>query len=134
MKINILNKIKIKKLNIKSDQRGWLVEVLSSSDVNNRPFGLIHVTTAKPGFIKGEHYHKRKTEWFCVIKGEGKLMLRDLDTQKTREIMLGEDSMSIVEIPPYIFHSIKNIGNEDLYLLAYVSESFDPKDPDTFKE
>lgn len=125
-------RIKVKKLNVKIDERGWLTEVLSSSDIDNTDFGLIHLSTAKPGFIKGNHYHKRKTEWFCVIKGEGKLMLTDLKTKEKQEIYLGEEDMKVVEIPPYILHSIENIGKEEMYLLAYVDESFDQKTPDTF--
>lgn len=125
-------RIKVKELNIKSDERGWLTEVLSSNDIDNTDFGLIHLSTANPGFIKGNHYHKRKTEWFCVIKGEGKLMLTDLKTKEKQEIYLGEEELKVVEIPPYILHSIENIGKEEMYLLAYVDESFDQKNPDTF--
>lgn len=127
-------RIKVKELNMKSDERGWLTEVLSSSDIDNTHFGLIHLSTAKPGFIKGNHYHKRKTEWFCVIKGRGKLILMDLKTKEKKEIHLGGENMRVVEIPPYILHSIENTGNEEMYLLAYVDESFDPKNPDTYYE
>ena len=134
MKRDFSTKIEIKKLDIKSDERGWLTEILSTSDSGNKPFGLIHVTTAKPGFVKGKHHHKRKTEWFCVIKGEAKLMLKDLKTKESRVIHLGEGNMLVVKIPPNIFHSIENIGNDEMYLLAYVDEAFDPKDPDTYYE
>lgn len=127
-------RIKVKKLNLKIDERGWLTEVLSSSDIGNTDFGLIHLSTAKPGFTKGNHYHKRKTEWYCVIKGKGKLMLRGLKTKENQEIILGEQDLSVVRIPPYTFHSIENVGKDEMYLLAYVDEAFNPNDPDTYYE
>ena len=42
--------------------------------------------------------------------------------------------MSLIKIPPLIWHAIENNGSDDLYLLAYISESFNPKDPDTYYE
>lgn len=126
-------KIDIRKLDVKKDERGWLAEVIKPEDVGNSPFGLIHVTTARPGNIKGGHFHKRKTEWFCVIKGEGQLFLKDLKSGEEKNLKLGEEDMSLVKIPPLIFHSIRNVGNDEMFLLAYVSEGFDPKDPDTYK-
>lgn len=127
-------KIDIRKLDVKKDERGWLAEVIKTEDVGNFPFGLIHVTSAKPGYTKGGHFHKRKTEWFCVIRGEGRLFLKDLKSGEEKNLKLGEENMSLVKIPPFVFHSIKNMGNDEMYLLAYVSEKFDPKDPDIYKE
>lgn len=127
-------KIEIKKLDIKSDQRGWLVEVLSSDDVDNAPLGLIHVTTAKPGFTKGNHYHKRKTEWFCVIKGRGLLRVKDLKSGEEQQVTMEESNMVLVKIPPLVFHSIENTGDEMLYILSYVDEQFNPTGPDTYRK
>lgn len=127
-------KVDIKKIDVKRDERGWLAEVIKTEDVGNSPFGLIHITTAKAGYTKGGHFHKRKTEWFCVIKGEGELFLKDLKSNEEKNLKLREEDMSLVKIPPFIFHSIKNVGEGDMYLLAYVSEGFDPNDPDTYRE
>lgn len=127
-------KIDIRKIDVKKDERGWLIEAIKSNDVGGMPFGLIHVTKAKPGYTRGGHLHKRKKEWFCVIKGEGELFLRDLKSGEEKSFILGENDMSLIGIPPNIFHSIKNIGKEDMYLIAYVNEDFDPKDPDTYRE
>lgn len=127
-------KINIRKIDVKKDERGWLIEAIKSNDVGEMPFGLIHVTKAKPGYTRGGHFHKRKKEWFCVIKGEGELFLKDLKSGEEKSFILGENDMSLIGIPPNIFHSIKNIGKEDMYLIAYVNEDFDPKDPDTYRE
>src|SRR3989344_672930 len=123
---------KIKHLNVKIDNRGWLAELIRSEDVGKSSFGQVLVTTALPGKTKGGHYHKRKTEWYCVIKGSALLSLTDMKTGKNYEIKMGTDNMVQVKIPPYYFHTIENIGDEEIYLIAYSSQVFDPNDPDTF--
>lgn len=123
-----------KKLDVKKDPRGWLAEIVRPEDVDNKSFGQILVTTAKPGETKGNHYHKRKTEWYCVIRGNGRLTLIDNKNGETKSLSMGEDDMILVAIPPNYFHSIKNTGKKEMYLMVYVSEPFNPSDPDTYYE
>lgn len=125
-------KIKVKKLEVKKDHRGWLAEIVQPKDVGIKDFGLVLVTTAFPGQTKGGHYHKRKTEWYCVIKGKGLLTLIDNKSKEKKEMEIGERNMVLVRIPPLIMHKIKNIGEDELYLLAYVDEAFNKQDPDTY--
>lgn len=126
--------VKIKKLNFHRDKRGWVTEILREEEIEKKKtFGQIYLTTAHPGFVKGNHYHLRKTEWFCVIKGEGKLYLKNLESGESQEISLDErENFLLVQIAPGIAHAIKNTGSEILYLLAYIDEPYNPDDPDTF--
>lgn len=125
-------KIKVKKLEVKKDHRGWLAEVVQAEDAGIKDFGLVLVTTAFPGQTKGGHYHKRKTEWYCVIRGRGLLTLVDNSSKEKKEMEIGERNMVLVKIPPLITHTIKNIGKDELCLLSYVSEAFNEQDPDTY--
>ncbi len=124
--------IEINNLKVHTDNRGWLVEVLRSEHTGDHIKGQFYVTVAKPGITKANHYHKRKTEWFCVIKGEGLLKLKNLSSGKEEDVTMGEKNMVTVRIPPNIVHSIKNTGNDDMFLLAYISETFNADDPDTY--
>lgn len=129
--------IKVKKLDVKEDNRGWFAEIVRQEDLENKEkgFGQMYITVAKPGQTKGKHYHTRKTEWFCIIKGLGLLTLIDKPTNKRQEFRMGEDNMIAVQIPPNVWHAIANRDkNSDMYLLAYIDESFNPGDPDTFYE
>lgn len=125
-------RVSIKKLEIKEDKRGWLAEIVRPEDIGEKKFGLVLMTTVLPGQTKGNHYHKRKTEWYCVIKGDGLLTLTDQTTKEKKEMEIGEKNMVLVKIPSLTIHSIKNMGTEELYLLAYVDEVFNPSDPDTY--
>ena len=125
-------KIRINKLRVKKDKRGWLVEILHESNLDKREFGQIFVTIAYPGIVKGGHYHKRKKEWFYVVTGEGELIVVDNKTGEEKKILMGENNMVAVEIPPNVTHWIKNIGEEIMHLLVYADEEFNPQRPDTY--
>ena len=122
-----------KKLKIRKDSRGWLVEILRNEDVGIGSFGQILLTVAKPGQVKGGHYHKRKIEWYCVIQGSGCLTVINNSSNEKKDYILGKENMSLVKIPPNNTHSIKNIGKEDMYLLVYISEAFHQSDSDTYE-
>ncbi|SVD62983.1 uncharacterized protein METZ01_LOCUS415837 [marine metagenome] len=127
--------ILIEDLERKSDERGWLIEVLGSKSLEvPHEFGQIHVSVAYPGKIRGNHYHTRKLEWFCVPQGKGLLLLKNLKTGEEKELLMGEGALRTVKITPGIIHAIKNIGDTNMILIVYANESFNADDPDTFYE
>jgi len=127
--------VDVKTLEIKEDERGWLAEIIRKETlVRNQEFGQFMVTTAYPGRVKGNHYHTRKLEWYCVLKGEARLALVDKQSEEREELMLSEDQLKLVRIPPQVSHAIENTGTEMMYLLIYIDEPYNDKDPDTFYE
>jgi UDP-2-acetamido-2,6-beta-L-arabino-hexul-4-ose reductase len=123
--------IKTKKLEKKVDDRGFVFEVLRSEQVN-APFGQIFITTVKPGKVKGNHYHKRKKEWYCVLSGKVAVHFVDVSTKEKKKVVLDSKEPELLEIRPGISHAITNEGEEEAVIIAYISESFNPEDPDTF--
>lgn len=121
-----------KKLVKHKDQRGWLAEILKANEIKE-PMQHIFFSVTKPGMTRGNHYHKRKVEWFCVIRGKAKLILKDNRTKKRIELVLKGENPTTVKILPGISHAIQNIGDEDMYLVSITNEVFDPSDPDTFR-
>lgn len=124
--------VKVKSLDVKKDDRGWFAEILRADEIDNPKFGQMYVTTATPGQTKGKHYHNRKLEWFCVVKGNALLTLVDNKTGKKQEIEMGENNMVTVEIPTGVWHAISNTGDGDMFLIAHISEPYNPEDPDTY--
>ena len=130
-----MKNIEILDLEKKDDERGWLIEVLGGDLPEGcKEFGQLHVSVAYPGKVRGNHYHTRKVEWFCVPSGKGLLLLKDRNTGEIREVTMGIDNLKTIKIEPGAIHAIKNIGEEDMVLIVYSNEPFDPKDPDTFYE
>jgi len=125
--------VEVSVLDVKKDERGWLAEIIRKEElVRDKEFGQFMVTTANPGYVKGNHFHTRKYEWYCVLKGEARLVLVDNNTGDQEELLLNENKLKIVRIPPHVTHAIENVGNEMMYLLIYIDETYDEKDPDTF--
>ena len=117
------------KLEIKEDERGKLIEIFKIPEAGQ----FVYITT-KPGVTRGNHYHLRKKEKYCVIEGEAKISLRNLKNNETKEYNVSGKAPEVVEIPINWTHNIKNIGKGELKFLAWVNEIFDRAAPDAYAE
>jgi UDP-2-acetamido-2,6-beta-L-arabino-hexul-4-ose reductase len=117
------------KLEIKGDERGKLIEIFKIPNI-----GQIFYSTTEPGIVRGNHYHTRKKEYFCVIEGKGLIKLRNRETGELKEIKVSGETPETVEMPVNWAHNIKNIWDSEMKLLVWVNEVFNPDDPDTFSE
>jgi len=117
------------KLEVKSDERRNFIEIFKCSDM-----GQVNYSTTKPGVIRGNHFHTRKRELFCVIEGEALIRLRDRGTNEIREYRVSGSEPEIVEMTVGWTHNIQNIGITEMKLLIWASEIFNPDNPDTFRE
>jgi UDP-2-acetamido-2,6-beta-L-arabino-hexul-4-ose reductase len=117
------------KLTIHKDERGALVEIFKIPNI-----GQIFYATAVPGAIRGNHYHTRKKEIFCVVAGKGKISMRDRVSGERKEYVVSGGEPETIEMPLNWTHNIENIGDTEMKLIVWTNEIFDPKDPDTFKE
>ncbi len=111
----------------KSDERGKLTELIKSENA-----GQIFVSTTRPGITRGNHYHHTKVEKFCVIKGEAVIRFRHIDSEKVISYPVTGDSITIVDIPPGYTHNIENTGDDELIVMFWANEKFNPDNPDTF--
>jgi UDP-2-acetamido-2,6-beta-L-arabino-hexul-4-ose reductase len=112
-----------------SDARGQLFEILRLAGG-----GQIFFSTTKPGVIRGNHFHSRKIEWFCVVRGQAVIRLRRVGDGSVREFRVSGDSPQFISIPPLYTHQIENVGQEDLLTMFWCNEIFQASDPDTFYE
>jgi UDP-2-acetamido-2,6-beta-L-arabino-hexul-4-ose reductase len=130
-----MREVKVDVLDVKRDERGWVTEVLRREElVRHSEFGQFLVTTAHPGCVKGNHYHTRKYEWYCVLRGEARLVLVDNRSGECEEFIMSEHTPTTVRIPPHVTHAVENIGGEMMYLLVYTDEPYNINDPDTFSQ
>lgn len=109
-----------------SDKRGSFFEVFKSATD-----GQISISTTKPGAVRGNHYHHTKCEKFVVIKGKAVIRLRKIDEEKIRIYPVDGASPCVVNILPGYTHNIENTGTEDMTLLIWTNEVYDPNTPDT---
>lgn len=124
-----MSEVPSEKLEVKRDKRGELVELFKVPS-----FGQVFYSTSKPGVVRGNHYHTRKVEKFCVIDGSAKIRLRNRETGKIEEFNVSGSAPEVIEMPINWTHNIENIGNNEMRLMVWVNEIFDPDNPDTFPE
>lgn len=108
------------------DERGMFAEMLKTKDS-----GQFSFFTAKPGVTRGGHYHHSKTEKFLVVQGEARFGFRHVVSEETHEIVVTGKELKIVETVPGWSHDITNIGTEEMIVMLWANEIFDPDNPDT---
>lgn len=109
-----------------SDARGVFVEMLKTLDA-----GQFSFFTAHPGITRGGHYHHTKTEKFLVIKGHARFGFRHMLTNEVHHLETKGDHHQIVETVPGWTHNITNIGSDEMVVMLWANEIFDPANPDT---
>jgi len=112
-----------------TDNRGSFVETIKLGSG-----GQVSFSTTVPGITRGNHYHTRKAERFAVIKGKAIIELRKIGTSEVLSFELDGENPSFVDMPIWFTHNIKNIGEEELYTIFWISEFFVEGDADTFFE
>ncbi|MEP7159920.1 MAG: NAD-dependent epimerase/dehydratase family protein [Dermatophilaceae bacterium] len=112
------------------DPRGSFVEVLRQ----HGGAGQTSFSTTVPGITRGDHFHVRKIERFQVVSGRAVIRLRRVGTDELVEIPVDGERPVAVDMPTLWTHSITNTGDGDLLTIFWISEPFDPVDPDTYPE
>jgi UDP-2-acetamido-2,6-beta-L-arabino-hexul-4-ose reductase len=116
---------------VHKNETGIFQELARTNDVK---FGQLSYLVISPGCWRGNHYHKRKEEWFCCLHGECELKLTNINSKAFRSIILTGSDCEFVKVYPFENHIINNTDSEkNCELLIIISEEYDEKDPDTFR-
>jgi len=114
-------------LKMNCDDRGSFTEF-----IRNKDRGQVSVNISKPGITKGQHWHHSKNEKFLVVKGQGLIRFRKIDTEEIIEYPVSGEKLQVIDIPTGYTHSIVNVGEEDMVTVMWANEPFNPDKPDTF--
>lgn len=117
------------KLKVHKDDRGSLAEIIRTGTR-----GQVFYSTTKTGISRGNHFHLRKVERFCVLHGEAIIRMRRIGTKEVIHIPVSGKEPSVVDIPVWYTHNITNTGEEELTTLFWSNEFYDPEDTDTWYE
>ena len=69
---------------------------------------------------------------FIVVKGKAKITFEHVIDHNKYEFEVSSDKLQYVTIPVGYQHSINNIGDDELILILWANELFDPNVPDTY--
>lgn len=109
------------------DNRGVFCELIRTKEA-----GQVSVSTTNPNIVRGGHYHNTKMERFIVIKGKAKIKFEHVLDHNKYEFEVSGDKLQYVTIPVGYQHSINNIGDDELVLILWANELFDPEISDTY--
>lgn len=123
-------------LSMNVDNRGIFVELLKTVSG-----GQVSINIARPGNVRGQHWHNSKWELFIVVSGHGLIQERKIGKNEKGEpypvhsFEVTGEKIKAVQMPPGYTHNIINLSDtEDLITVMWANESFDPEHPDTFFE
>lgn len=108
------------------DPRGVFAEMMRTPDA-----GQFSFFTAGPGVTRGGHYHHTKTERFLVLQGQARFGFRQIITDERHELIVSASESRIVETVPGWAHNVTNIGHDEMIVMLWANENFDPARPDT---
>lgn len=131
----MIDGVKIKKLRVIPDERGWLTEILRNDDEIYSEFGQVYVTTAYPEVVKAWHLHKKQVDNSACICGMIKVVLYDQrkDSPTYKEInqfYMGEKNPMLIRIPTYVYHGFKAIGDKTAYVMNIPTLPYNYNEPD----
>ena len=112
-----------------TDPRGTLFEAVKGGGG-----GQTFLSTTKPGFTRGDHFHLGKVERFLVLSGEAVIRLRHVLSHGVREYRVSGDDPVAIDMPTLTTHSIENTGAGELLTLFWSHALFDPAAPDTYAD
>lgn len=94
------------------------------------PKGQVNFSTQYPGVIKAWHRHKKQTDFWMCLRGHLKVgVWRETDNEAWVAV-IGEKQPGTVIIPPTLWHGAATVGDEPAGLLYYVTETYNPAEPD----
>lgn len=127
--------VKVRRLRLIPDERGWLMELLRSDWEEFEKFGQAYVTTCYPGVIKAWHYHKLQTDHFACVSGQAKVALYDPRKDSptngmVNEFYLGTLNPILVKIPRLIYHGFTAVGNDLATIINFPTNLYSYENPD----
>lgn len=111
-----------------SDDRGLIFDIL---DAPVEHVGM--VTFTKAGVIRGNHFHKRSTQYTLTLKGTLKLTTYNYNNKNEtfREDILSDNSF--VVIPPYFVHTYESLSSAEILDITTMNRRNDGYEEDTVR-
>jgi dTDP-4-dehydrorhamnose 3,5-epimerase len=136
--VDLIDGVKVRRLRLIPDDRGWLMELLRSDWEEYEKFGQAYTTTCYPGIIKAWHYHKLQTDHFACLSGLAKVALYDPREDSPTKGMVNEFYMGItnpilLKIPRLVYHGFTATGNEMAMIVNLPTELFNYERPDEYR-
>mgnify|MGYP000843899839 CR=1 FL=1 len=110
-----------------SDIRGSFMELVKA------PIGgQFALNVVNPYQTKGNHYHMSKWERFIILKGKGRIEVKNVINNASFSFNLDENEKQMIDIMPGFSHRLINDSSSPLMVLIYASRLYDESNLDTY--
>ena len=110
------------------DARGWFMETYRESWLPTHS-RQANVSFSRRGVIRALHYHERgQDDLFICYSGMARVVVLDIETDRTFSIDIGDDNPVAVYIPNGLAHGFEALT--DIIFGYQTTREYDPADPD----
>jgi dTDP-4-dehydrorhamnose 3,5-epimerase-like enzyme len=110
------------------DARGTIADILEGKNIQH--VGIIH---SKKGAVRGNHYHKRATQYAYILSGKIQYYRKDLRNKSAQveTFVLGPGALAVE--PPEVVHAMVALEDAQFLDMTDVSRENNAYDTDTFR-
>jgi len=127
-------KIQISELNNGGDARGFSFTAPAQALQFVGRMSDVHLSSSKPGAVRGNHYHLKRREAIMVLPGVKWSFHWDEGENKVAQHREFDGRGAVrVLVSPGASHAVRNDGEGELRLVAISSEVYDPAESVTRK-
>ena len=131
----MIHGVQTKTLEVKMDDRGYLMEIIRNDEEFYHGFGQCYITACFPGVVKAWHMHREQEDNLMAVRGKIKLVLFDGRTDSPTngeivEFFTGERIPMVVKIPPGIYHGFTSLAGKTAMVLNLPTMPYDRAEPD----
>lgn len=122
-------------LKVNIDDRGYLYEIIHNTDPFVNQIAQVYlVGDPVRGTIRAYHKHAELHDWFCIIHGSAKFVLKDdrSDSPTFGEIasfVLSERAPKLLVVPPGVYHGWMSL-EDDTIMVSTASTVYNRENPD----
>lgn len=130
-----MEEVKVYDLNSygQADERGWMYALLDGPWGENLIIKNLHLGSIAPGQVRGNHYHEKQKEWFCVFGGEAELAWENSLGQVVVRKLAAQEVI-LVEIPAGLSHAFKNTGQQNIFVCGFTEPKYNRGNPDRIEK
>ena len=139
----MIQDVRIKKLKLLPDDRGFLMEMLRCDDEIFEKFGQVYITGCTRGVVKGWHYHKEQTDNFVCVYGRALVVLCDLREGSPTHGICEEffleappskgDGNILLQIPRFVVHGFTAYECDDARIINIPTRPYRYETPDEYR-
>ena len=136
---DLIDGVDIRHAKTHADERGELCEVwderwgFSASGV---PYA--YFVTLRPGSVRGWVVHLEQDDRLFLASGSIKVVLYDAREDSPtvghlNDFVFGTHDRALLQIPPGVFHAVKNVGHTEAVFVNLPSRPYLHEDPDKYR-